>query len=91
MTVQVEFEYIVLRGNCPVEDAEALMILLQAHPDFAVDIDNAIHLHAAVLQVLLAFRPRLSGSAHDAFTQRWIVPFLTESEAAGRRGSTTGT
>ncbi|MDB5395601.1 MAG: hypothetical protein JWM91_3107 [Rhodospirillales bacterium] len=77
MSVLLEVERIVLRGNCSVEDAEPLVVLLQTHPDFEVDIGDTLHLHSAVLQVLLAFRPRLAGPSQDAFIQTWIVPLLT--------------
>jgi hypothetical protein len=76
MSVQLEEDKICLRGNCPVEDAEPLLTLLQNHLDCPVDIDDATNLHAAVLQVLLAFRRKLIGRPRDSFLQKWIVPAL---------------
>jgi hypothetical protein len=76
MSVLLEEGRVCLRGNCPVEDAEPLLTVLQNHPDCPVDIDDATNLHAAVLQVLLAFRRKLSGQPRDPFLWKWIVPAL---------------
>jgi len=76
MTVLLEAGKISLRENCPVEDAERLLILLQKNPDCPVDIGDATHLHAAVLQVLMAFRREVIGRSHDPFLQKWIAPVL---------------
>jgi hypothetical protein len=76
MSVLLEEGKISLRGACPVEDAEPLLILLQNHPDCPVDIDDATNLHAAVLQLLLAFRREPIGHPRDSFLAKWIVPAL---------------
>jgi hypothetical protein len=76
MSVLLEEGKIGLRGSCPVEDAEPLLMLLQNNPDCPVDIGDATNLHAAVFQVLLAFRRELIGHPRDSFLQKWIVPTL---------------
>jgi len=78
MSVVLAAGKVVLRDNCPVEDAEPLLILLQNHPDCPVDIGDATNLHAAVLQVLMMFRRDLIGGSRDSFLQKWIVPVLTD-------------
>jgi hypothetical protein len=82
MSVVLEEGRIGLRGDCPVEDAEPLLMLLQNHPHCPVDIDDATNLHAAVLQVLLAFRRELMGNPRDSFLQKWIVPALGDRNAS---------
>ena len=82
MSVLLEEGKIGLRGNCPVEDAERLLTLLQNHPNCPVDIDDATNLHAAVLQILLAFRRKLIGRPRDSFLQEWIVPALRDRNAS---------
>jgi hypothetical protein len=81
MSVLLEAGKISLRDNCPVEDAEPLLTLLQNHPGCPIDIGNATNLHAAVLQVLLAFRRELTGQARDPFLLKWIVPALADRNA----------
>jgi hypothetical protein len=76
MSVHQDGSTIILRGHCPVEDAEPLLALLQNQPDSLVDISEATHLNAAVLQVLLAYRRELSGQCRDLFLQTWIIPLL---------------
>jgi hypothetical protein len=63
---------VVLYGNCPVEDAEPLLQLLQATPEARLDWARCGHLHAAVLQVILAARPPLVGPCGDPWVQRWV-------------------
>jgi hypothetical protein len=62
---------IVLDGECPVEDAEKLLELLQAQPNGPVDWSACTRLHTAVLQVLMAAAPSVRGECGDAFVARW--------------------
>ena len=76
MSVGLDGDRIRLVGPCRVEDAEPLLVLLQSDRNRPVDVAEATHMHAAVLQVLLAFRPPLVGSPQDAFIERWLMPLL---------------
>jgi hypothetical protein len=78
MSVVLEAGTIYLRGSSPVEDAEALLGLLQADPGYPVDVQAATGLHAAVVQVLLALRPRIMGPANDSFVNQWVLPIVTQ-------------
>lgn len=62
---------ILLEDMCPVEEAEALLSLLQAHPGAPVDWSACCRLHTAVVQVLMAVRPPLEGTCGDPFVERW--------------------
>ena len=62
---------IVLEGECPVEDAETLLRLLQAQREGPVDCSGCTRLHTAVLQVLTAAGARMRGECGDAFVARW--------------------
>jgi hypothetical protein len=63
---------IVLDGRCPVEDAEALLELLQATSAAPLDWTKCTHLHTAVLQVIMAARPVLSGQCGDIWVRQWV-------------------
>jgi hypothetical protein len=76
MSVELDGDHIRLTGPCRVEDAEALLVLLQSDRTRPVDVANVLHMHAAVLQVLFAFRPNLMGSPQDAFIEQWLMPLL---------------
>jgi hypothetical protein len=62
---------IVLEGNCPVEDAEALLQLLQASPEASLDWTQCTHLHTAVLQVILAAGSVRLGPCGDPWVRQW--------------------
>jgi hypothetical protein len=83
MSVRLDGEIIRLEGRCHVEDAEPLLGLLQAATGRVVDVSDAETLHTAVIQVILAFRPGITGESRDGFIRRWIAPAL-----AGVSGST---
>jgi len=68
---------------CGVEDAEALLTHVQAGGVMTVNVEDATHLHAAVVQVLLAFNPTVEGAPADSFLRRFIVPVLTEPGGGG--------
>ena len=67
---------ILLKGSCPVEDAEPLLQLLQATPDAPVDLTGCRQLHTAVYQVLLAAGAALIGPCEDRWIRQWLVPKL---------------
>lgn len=76
MSVRLDGNVIILEGLCRVEDAEPLLACLQANRGRTIDLTRAEHLHAAVLQVLMALRPAIQGAAKDAFLRDWITPAL---------------
>lgn len=73
MSVRVEAETAYLVGDCYVEDAEPLLAFLQSGSGRLVDVTEAVQLHTAVVQVLLAFRPSMNGPARDAFLEKWLI------------------
>ncbi|HEY8381019.1 MAG TPA: hypothetical protein VIL09_02605 [Microvirga sp.] len=81
MSVRLDGTVVHLEGPCRVEDAEPLLALLQADGKRVVDLSAAEHLHAAVLQVLLALQPALQGAVEDAFLRTWIIPTLQVNSA----------
>ena len=76
MSVRLDGNVIILEGPCRVEDAEPLLGWLQADRGRTVDLAGAEHLHAAVLQVLIALRPTIRGTVTDPFLRDWIIPAL---------------
>lgn len=76
MSVLFEGGMIRIVGDCPVEEAETLLTLLQAH-GAPVDLSHCGHLHAAPFQVLLALRPPIVGTSANAFVREKLTPMLT--------------
>jgi hypothetical protein len=76
MSVAGDDETIALEGHCGIEDVEPLLSILQRQPGHLVDLSRATHLHGAVLQLLLVFRPRLSNNEGDPFIAKWLMPLL---------------
>jgi hypothetical protein len=67
---------IALEGACPSEDAEILLQHLAGTPAATVDISRCESAHSAVIQVLLAFKPRLIGTPPDNSLWRGVYPAL---------------
>lgn len=77
MPIEVESNVIRLIGHCGHTEVEPLLAALQAHPGFRVDLTEAVHLHGAVLQLLLASTPVvLEGDPSDTFIRQWLAPAL---------------
>ena len=72
MGVRYLKKHAVLEGVVTVEDTEALLQWLRSRENAAVSLARCEHLHAAVLQVLLASRPRLV----DAPADPWLAGAL---------------
>jgi hypothetical protein len=81
MSVDLDGDVIRLSGACGVQDAEALLALVQFDRQRSVDISDATYLHAALVQVLLAFKPPVSGSSADPFITAWLAVILGHSIA----------
>ena len=67
---------IALEGRCPVEDAETLVRMLTGTPFATIDWRDCDHAHTALIQILLAARPRILGPAKTHFLRTWIEPVL---------------
>ena len=76
MTIQVQDGLIKLIGECGHEDVEVLSAALSSAAGRVVDLEDATHLHGAILQVLLHYAPPLQGEPQEAFTKLWIAPAL---------------
>ena len=77
MTVKVSADgTIALEGACPLEDAETLQQHLLAHAGAAVDWRSCDAAHTAVIQILLAARPRLHGPPAGEFLRMHVEPLL---------------
>jgi hypothetical protein len=77
MTVRISDDRtIVLAGDCPEEDAEALVGLLLEEPAAEIDWSACQWAHTAVVQVLLASRRTMRGSPKTLFLRDWIEPLL---------------
>ncbi|HUN72671.1 MAG TPA: hypothetical protein VMU52_10190 [Steroidobacteraceae bacterium] len=68
--------HIELVGACPSADAESLLQLLLADPGMTVDWRDCQTAHTAVVQVLMAVRPRLLGPPADARLKDWVAPAI---------------
>jgi hypothetical protein len=79
MTVRLSDRVIVLEGDCPVDEAEALLDLLLANPNAPVDWTACGQLHSSLVQVLLAARPAILGVPENPFLRTWIVPMVQDS------------
>ena len=80
MGVTLDGGVIRLSGDVRIEDAEALVRLLQAAPGRTVDVTGVATLHTAVVQVLVAFGAALSGRAADGFLAEWVLPAVEGSK-----------
>jgi hypothetical protein len=65
---------LVLDGACPVEDAEALLQLLQATPAAVIEWTQSRQLHTAVFQVVMASGRVPVGPCGDAWVAQWLAP-----------------
>lgn len=70
---------IVLEGDCPAEDAEALLGGLLTQPGASVDWRLCDHAHTAVVQVLLASKAELRGPPRGAFLRDVLEPSMVRS------------
>jgi hypothetical protein len=76
MSVRLGAQEIVLEARCGVEDVEALLGFLQAHPDLPVELGAADAVHTALWQVLMMIKPRLVGKPAGKFAGDLLLAAL---------------
>lgn len=76
MRVEVVDGVILIKGHCRVEEAEVLVGLLRGRTRIVVDLSACESLHAAVVQVLLAFDCTVVGEPTDDFLRDLLAPAL---------------
>ena len=76
MTVVIEDALIKIDGVARVEDAETLSAALQMAPVRPINLAACRDVHAAVLQVLLAYQPTVTGLVENAALAEWLSPLL---------------
>jgi hypothetical protein len=79
MAIRYEADLARLEQDCAVEEALDLADWLRGQADPAVDMSACTHLHTAVLQTLLALRPRLVAPPAEPFLARWLTSLLESS------------
>lgn len=75
MTVAADNGTVFLTGCCGAEDAEPLLKHFQAGLK-RVDLGGCDHIHGAVLQLLMAARPAITGEPSE-FLSSWVIPLIS--------------
>jgi len=84
MSVRIANQIIVLEGRCRIEEAEMLLGYLLEDGDRLVDLSGCETMHSAVVQILMAAKPVISGRPIDPFLCAHILPLLeTERSPSG--------
>jgi hypothetical protein len=65
-----------LVGSCTADEALEFSDWLANSAQPKVDLAACTHLHAALLQTLLAYKPAITARPADPFLARWISPLL---------------
>lgn len=77
MSVSLDDDGVIrLVGACAMEEAESLARLAVDHADAAIDWSGCELAHTAVIQVLLAAGPRVTGTPAGPFLARHICPLV---------------
>jgi hypothetical protein len=77
MTIHLSATAIELEGACSSEDAEILLQHLLEAPKLQVDWRACESAHTAVIQVLMAAKPKLLGPPVGSALRDWVEPLLT--------------
>jgi hypothetical protein len=76
MPLSLEENLAVFDGAVSVEQAEALLAWAQKYPNGRAELSNCAHLHAAVLQVLLAAHIKVERWPTDESLGAWLKAAL---------------
>lgn len=77
MSIRVDYDgRILLEGDCSLEDVEPLLRGLLEAPGAELDWRGCHHVHAAILQLMLASQRAVIGPPGDPFLETCIGPLL---------------
>ena len=76
MPIEFKRNRVIFREEVRVEEAEALLEVLQKKPSTKVDLATCTHLHTANLQVLMVARPRIDSWPQDPELRTWLQAVL---------------
>ncbi len=82
MALEFRDDEVRLIGACGAEEALELSEWFAKIESPKADLGTCTHLHAALLQTLLAFKPVVCVEPDDSFLRRWIAPILARKAAA---------
>ena len=76
MSVEYKKKSVQLIDDVGVDDAEGLLQWLQANPKATINLSRCTHVHAAVLQVLMAAGMTVTSWPQDSQLDGWLRPAL---------------
>jgi hypothetical protein len=77
MALRLEGNEIWLIDVCGAEEALEFVDLLLKAERPTINLSRCTHLHAALLQTVIAFKPAVSAQPTAPFLQKWISPMLS--------------
>jgi hypothetical protein len=77
MALRLEGNEIWLIDVCGAEEALEFVDLLLKAERPTINLSRCTHLHAALLQTVIAFKPAVSAQPTEPFLQKWISPMLS--------------
>jgi hypothetical protein len=82
MALRLEGSEVWLIDVCGAEEALEFVDLLLKAERPTINLSRCTHLHAALLQTVIAFKPAVSAQPTEPFLQKWISPMLSVSGPA---------
>lgn len=79
MSIEVVGRTVTLSGRCGPEESEPLLAALSNGAE-QVDLTGCEHLHAALVQLLMASRVTVTGVPSESLA-RWILPLFGSRSA----------
>lgn len=79
MTIAADGKIVRLSGSCTAEDAETLLKLLVEGAK-EVDLSGCDYLHGAIVQLLIAGRPKIVGEP-EGFLGDWLIPLIRNQDS----------
>jgi hypothetical protein len=77
MSLEFRDDEVRLIDSCGAEEALELADWFSKVELPKANLAACTHLHAALLQTLLAYKPAIAAGPDDPFLARWVFPMLT--------------
>jgi hypothetical protein len=88
MPLEFRRSEVCLSGSCTAEEALDLAEWLAKRKRPKTNLAECTHMHTALLQTLLAYKPQISAPPADAFLATWVMPALDAATASSAQAVT---
>lgn len=83
MPIEFKEKICIFSGICSIEEAESFLEWLLVTEESEIDLSQCEHIHTAILQAILAVKPKIKGNFQNPSLASWLNVTLANHRNLG--------